>query len=718
MVATPRQRMLPTCLLAWLATWITNPFPTSFGQQPENAKATAAKDQVIEIKASMKLDASAVGVRLVITASNITVDGSGLLLVGAEGNPKSFKGTAISAKGVSNVTLKNFNARGWETGLKIVDGEGWTIENCNFSGNFHDPDFGWGENGRRGGIVLERVRKSILRKNKANHVWDGCVLVDSDENTLEENDFSHTSNTCLKLWHASKNEIRKNILSHGIRISPGEVHARDSTSVLIESGSNDNRFLENDCTHGGDGIFVRVLNGWCSTGNLFEKNDCSYANNNGFECWARDNVFRNNKANHCSYGFWLGGSDHTRLEGNEASYNGLKAGHHNSPHLPGDGHAGIVFMFGPSSHTVARRNTCIGNNGAGIAVIGDLDSQGKKWKAFHWIIEENTLARNRWGLYLKFADWIQVRGNRFDDQGAVGNNNSIADVKVEEGVTRLTVDQTPLLDIRSNGELPKEPRCRLDGPSSARVGEEVHFVARGLLPLDRQPKVAWDLGDGTTSDAAEVSHTFTKPGFYRIGVSVSNAAGADLAWRDFYVVADVAELGTEGEAAHWSIEDFHDRIRSNEQTSRAEFTDDPTDHLVGKSALRVVIRPYAGFRAALTYPKTRDAQWSLVGKTKLVFWMKVLNEDITGWQGGPFFVLHGDNDQGCHFEPKPGLDLMRQMESNEGRDGWRRMEIPLHGDEQWQTDGKVPTKLQAVSLAFDSWGAPTLRIWIDGMSFE
>ena len=283
----------------------------------------SASARAVDITQDTQLDPNKTYGVLVIKASNITIDGQGVTLVGDNALPQNRrKGIAILAAGVSNVTLKNINAKGWETGLKIVDGSGWTIENCDFSDNFHDPEFGWGENGRRGGIVLEKVTKSTLRKNKANRVWDACVLTNSDDNVLEENDFSHTSNTCLKLWTASRNTVRKNVLSHGIRIKPGEVHARDSTSVLIESGSNDNVLVDNDCRHGGDGIFVRVLNGWCSTGNLFEENDCSFANNNGVECWAPRNVFLKNKANHCSYGFWLGGSDQSRLIGNEASFNG------------------------------------------------------------------------------------------------------------------------------------------------------------------------------------------------------------------------------------------------------------------------------------------------------------------------------------------------------------------------------------------------------------
>src|SRR6476660_4404703 len=184
---------------------------TLAAEQPDN-------DSPLVIDKDIRLDPRKTYGRIVIKASNITIDGQGASSVGAkDGDPKNFKGTGISAEGVSGVTLKNIKAKGWETGLTIAGGEKWTIENCDFSGNFHDPKFGWGENGRRGGIVLTGVKKSTLRKNKAHNVWDACVLVDCDENLLEGNDFSHTSNTCLKMWNSSGNIIQDNILSHGIR---------------------------------------------------------------------------------------------------------------------------------------------------------------------------------------------------------------------------------------------------------------------------------------------------------------------------------------------------------------------------------------------------------------------------------------------------------------------------------------------------------------------
>jgi len=70
--------------------------------------------------------------------------------------------------------------------------------------------------------------------------------------------------------------------------------------------------------------------------------------------------------------FWLGGSDQTRLIGNEAAYNGLPDGFHNAPE-PGFRHGGIVIVGGPSSHTVLDGNHCHHNNGGGIVFRGNDD---------------------------------------------------------------------------------------------------------------------------------------------------------------------------------------------------------------------------------------------------------------------------------------------------------------------------------------------------------
>ncbi len=193
----------------------------------------ARADDVLEITRDTVLDPGRTYGRIEIKASNLKVDGRGAGLLGpaaakSNARPVDFQGVAILARDVSNVRIQNVNARGWETGLKVENGGQWQIDHCDFSRNFHDPTFGWGENGQRGGIVLERVQSSTIRHCRANQAWDACVLVDASDNTIEDNDFSHASNTTMKLWTSVRNKVSRNNLSYGLRISPGEVHARDS----------------------------------------------------------------------------------------------------------------------------------------------------------------------------------------------------------------------------------------------------------------------------------------------------------------------------------------------------------------------------------------------------------------------------------------------------------------------------------------------------------
>ena len=150
--------------------------------------------------------------------------------------------------------------------------------------------------------------------------------------------------------------------------------------------------------------------------NVFEGNDTSYANNNCIEAQCPRNTYRRNKANHGSHGIWVGLSNETIVEDNEACYNGLLSGFHNAPwgftytpHGPQSGAAGII-MAGFCNHTICRGNKVIGNNGCGICLFGD-NSPDHKFTAFHWVLENNVIKDNRWGIYMEFADWIDMAGN-------------------------------------------------------------------------------------------------------------------------------------------------------------------------------------------------------------------------------------------------------------------------------------------------------------------
>jgi parallel beta-helix repeat protein len=650
---------------------------------------------VLEITADTTLEPAKTYGRLVIKASNVMVDGKGARIVGSAGDPKSFTGTGVSAAGVSNVTLKNLTVRGFETGLRVENGRGWTIQDCDFSDNFDDPSFGWGQLSRRGGIVLVGISGSTIRHCRGNRNWAGCVLERSNDNRLEDNDFSRCSEACLEMWQASRNTIARNKLDYGNRAKPEEVHARDSCCVLIESGSDGNTFADNSCTHGGDGIFLRALNGWVSTGNRFLRNDCSFGHNHGFECWCPDNYFEGNKANHCSYGFWMGGSDRTVMLNNEASFNGDPKGNHYSPHLPDKGHAGIVFMHGSGTHIVLRGNRCVGNTGAGIALIGDKAGKGAKWKAHHWVIDSNVLTRNRWGVYAQYADWINLDGNTIE-------NNTAGNVVPDGGVTNL-------VERPADSRITQPPWVKADGPTVVRVGERVSFDAsKSTDPAGRPLSFRWRLSDGTTAEAPRIDHTFSAAGFFRVGVTATNGGLSDLGSCDVFVVNDGPELGTEATANCWDWVDPQSKVR---------FADDHAVKLVGRSSLRADVGPYGGGRVWLRYALAAQEVVDPSKKSRLEFFIRAENQNIPCWQDeNPIVALSGPD--GTTRRLRPRAELLNTAEHPEARAGWLLVGMPLAGDVTWVADGPMPRTIDRVSLGFDSWGGKPFRIWLDGMRFE
>ncbi len=627
--------------------------------------ALVAQERILTKSVTLKKNAI-LSSPLVIQANHITLDGNGAVIQGPgrPGDRKSYIGTGVRAEGCSGVTIVNLKVRGFERGLAARDGTGWRIGNCDFSDNYHDPDHGWGDYKRVGGLILTRISKSEICKTHANRVWNGLDLWECHQNRIVKNDFSHCSNVCLKLWTSCKNQVVENNLSYGLRIRPGEVHARDSTSVLLESGSNHNTFVKNDATHGGDGIFIRVLNGWVSTGNVFIENDCSHANNNGFEAWSPGNTYLRNKANHCSFGFWLGGSDHTVLIGNEAAYNGLSDGNHNAPESDFV-HGGIVIVHGSGSHTIIDGNHCHHNNGAGIVFRGDLRSRGEKWKMYHLVVQRNRLENNRWGLFARFTDWLDLAGNTF------------AENKEDE----FLEDVTHVTRFEADADVKAPPRAMLRGPSSAGVGKKVVFDAsRSKCPGGRPITFQWDVG-GTRYSSPVVKHVFSRPGFYRVGVTVSNGVLSSLAFLDFYAVEAVRETGTEGQAGRWGWTMGHNA----DNKGQVQFKDQAVA-LVGRTSVCMRPDPYKGHDVTAVFPKDRSARWNLKKRKHLTFWLRFRNPNNGGFQGvNPIVRLHAGKAAYTYTPAYKGMprNLLGDLPYSEARHGWLHVEIPMAGSDAW-----------------------------------
>jgi parallel beta-helix repeat protein len=630
--------------------------------------------------------------RIVVEACHVVLDGNGATLEGpaTPGDIESFEGagTAVLVNGCTNVTIKNLKARAFETGLEMRDCTACVVEGCDFSDNYDNPKFGWGELPARGGIVCTGVKYTVFRGNTARNVWDGLHLRDSDDNLVMGNDFSHCSNVCAKLWNASRNHFIENDLSYGIRVdrAGGEVHARDSSSVLIESGSDDNFWYRNDASQGGDGIFIRPLNGWLSTGNVFIENDTSYANNNCIEAWSAANVYIRNKAEHGSYGFWIAGSDQTLMIANEASSNGLADGNHNAPE-PVFGHGGIVVVGSSGTHTLLDGNRCSNNNGGGVVFRGDVQHATPEWKIRHWAIQNNVLEGNKWGIHGRVGDALFLGPN------VSGKNDQPEDVA---DVDRVWLGQ---------GEVRRPPVAALEGPSKAFVGIPVVFDASASRdPAGLALSFRWYFEDSeATGPVAE--HAFRKPGLYGVGLTVSNGGLAAIASRDVLVASGrLAEIGTEGQASEWAS-DF------------GTFFDDP-DAVEGRFSVRFLTRPLKEGLPWAVYPGRRAAGWDLSGKSVLSFWLKALNLNVFCWQNNEIAVRLISRGGEFRFEPAAKNWLWGPAHTP-SRASWRYIEIPLAGDEEWvrATEGAPElSHVDAFAFALDSAEEAPFTVWIDGLT--
>src|SRR5262249_25691489 len=142
------------------------------------------------------------------------------------------------------------------------------------------------------------------------------------------------------------------------------------------------------------------------------------------------------------------------------------------------GHGGIVIVKGPSSHTILDGNHCHHNNGAGIAFRGDDATKGGAWRTYHWIVQNNDLHDNRWGIWGRWGDWIYLSHNHFA-KNTEGN--------YREDVTRLE-------EAKASDSVVSPPILELRGPVHARAGKPVSFDASGSHdPGGRPVSSEWDV---------------------------------------------------------------------------------------------------------------------------------------------------------------------------------------------------------------------------------
>ncbi len=325
---------------------------------------------------------------------------------------------------------------------------------------------------------------------------------------------------------------------------------------------------------------------------------------------------------------------------------------------------------------------------------------------------------------MEFADWINLAGNTFvhNWEGNIIQGGSV----------------TNFNQYGDDPHIAYPPKAALVGPSTGIEGHEIVLDASASSDPDGNPlSFRWDLGDGTVLSAPRVAHAFKAPGYYCVGMTVNNGRFSDLGSRSFRVVDDCPELGTEGQAADWTWEEVVPRqnfywdatrdiiplspvVRVAKPTSKIEFSND-ADCLAGKSSVLVRYWP-ANNQVHVLYPKSKHAGIPLAGKTRLVFWSKLLNGGIHAWAGlHPVITLYESEQKYAVLRPSVDASQIPHGEREENGN-WMYRSIPLHpaaDDKGWRLEGELPVTLNYLTIEFGPSGsAELIRLWIDAMAIR
>jgi parallel beta-helix repeat protein len=335
---------------------------------------------------------------LTIAADGVTLDGNGAILVGDRR-----AGCGIRVDGRRDVSIKNFGLREYRHGIHASDCEKLRVERNHISGTaeidantiFLNIWLAAAES-YGGAILLERTRDSAIVGNDIQHQMNGLLTYDCSRLSVRENNASYNSGYGIHLFGTSDSLFECNWADYCCRYEPrgeGVGHmGADATGFLIVHSSCRNTFRDNFARLGGDGFFLAGLHPDgtpvpCNE-NLFEGNDGSLSPNIAFEAtFSSANVFRNNRADRCNYGFWLGFSAENVLENNRMVMNRQ---------------AGIAVENG-QGFTV--RGNSFQRNGCGVMVWSRReprwhDQFPDRRTAHHWTIEGNKFTRNDKGIYI------------------------------------------------------------------------------------------------------------------------------------------------------------------------------------------------------------------------------------------------------------------------------------------------------------------------------
>ena len=399
-----------------------------------------------------------------IGADGITLDGNGALLIGGAVAPNSQRSRGVRMNQKLSVTLRNLNIERFYHGIWVNASANIRVLNCQvtrtheitgqdvFLDVWLDRSEAYG-----GGIFFSGIKDSFIEGNDVQHQQNGIMLYGCNKIEIVRNNASFNSGYGILLYESSLNSVDRNIADYCSRMCHSSDwdqvqdvrefkyhNGGDAAGLVMMSSSSQNVVTNNKLRGGGDGVF---LGGFhkdqikvpCND-NMFENNDGSWSPNIAFEAtFSERNVFRNNRADKCKYGFWLGYSSHNTVENNSIKDNwiagvAIEHGHHNT--IVGNtferNREGVQLWVGArpafidwfpesaeSHETAIKGNTFTRHD---IAVHGwSAAREGSSVpRCHHFNVMDNELADNRVAVQFERVRESSIANNRIFDNAEAG----------------------------------------------------------------------------------------------------------------------------------------------------------------------------------------------------------------------------------------------------------------------------------------------------------
>jgi parallel beta-helix repeat protein len=269
---------------------------------------------------------------LIIDADNVTIDGTGALLVN-----QSHQGAGLRAEGRRGITIRGIGVSGFYHGIRLDHCQDVTIEQVTLRNTAEIAGIDtflylWNpiDAAYSGAILLHDVQNGTVRGCDLQHQMNGVLLYGCTDVKIEKINASFNSGWGVYLNASNSNTIEENQLDFCNRVyrrpESGAIRVEaDAAAIVLVEGSSSNKLLRNSCLCGGDGIFIAGYNHKggkrpCND-NLIEGNDCRLSPNNAIEStFSQGNIFRHNDCSQSNYGFWMGYSWDNVIEDNTVEF--------------------------------------------------------------------------------------------------------------------------------------------------------------------------------------------------------------------------------------------------------------------------------------------------------------------------------------------------------------------------------------------------------------